>query len=145
MVTAVGNGNGGGSGRSFLGVDGGGWTKLLFGFAVAAILASLTWFLWVRDSIAARPTLEVVETSIKASTKKAEESVREAEQSFKDDIDIHTSMPHPRTQQILDGHSGQLQEQREQLIIIGSSVVRMKDDVREIKDDVKKLNRRRRR
>jgi hypothetical protein len=54
----------GNSGRRFLGLDLGSWTKLSLGWLLALVVAMATWWLAVRDGLRERPTLEQIDEII---------------------------------------------------------------------------------
>lgn len=115
--------------KTFLGLSGGAWTKVVIGYLIAAMVGVFLWWLAVRDGLAERPTRNEVNTSI--------------DNKLDAKVDRHTDRPHPDTDKRL------VALEREQKTIRESQIRQESNDraqsaiLSEIKDDVKRLRRRR--
>ena len=113
------------SGRVFLGMDTGAWTRLIVGWLVAVVLAGGAWWLSVRDGLAARPTFKEAATG-------AQDAIQAHE---------HSTEAHPPIQQRLDAM------EREQTLIRESQIRQEETDkaqtkvLEEIKVEVGRIRR----
>ncbi len=122
----TGFGNGGGGGGGFLGLDRGGWTRMVLAWVIAIVLAVGGFYLAVRDGLKARPTKEEVGKQVKSS------------------VDQHeTRGEHPKIEKRLEGVEKEQKTIREsQIEQIGVDKNQTKV-LGEIKKDLRQLRRRR--
>jgi len=121
-----GGGDGGGH-RRFLGMEVGGWTKLLASMILAGAVALAAWWLTVRDELKARTTPEQVQTRIEV----------EARHHAKD------ADAHPPIQKRLDKLTGEQRTIRESQIRQEEASATTAKALEGIAEDVKHLRRRR--
>lgn len=114
------------SGNIWLGKNRIDWARILLGWSVAALIAVGTWWLWVRDSIADRPTRQQVEDTVSRGRDMHEDSY----------------MAHPRFGEVLTRHGAEIRALQESQIRQVQIDKQQTELLREIRQDVKALRKR---
>ena len=83
--------------KTLLGLNGGGWTRLLFGFIVSALIATAAWGLAMRDSIAAVETSQEIHES-KSAHSSALRNLEKIEDRLRQ-IELHLAAYNARPKQ----------------------------------------------